>query len=71
MIIDYIMIFESKLDSLATQYAYCKLGNSPCQDCANFTECLIDRYKKCEEVEEYHEKYAKLVEEYKTNFNKK
>lgn len=65
------MIFESELDSLATQYAYCKLGNSPCQDCDNFTECLIDRYKKCEEVEEYHEKYAKLVEEYKNNFNKK
>ncbi len=55
------MIFESKLDSLATQYAYCTLGSSPCEDCDNFTECFIDRYKKCEEAEEYHEKYAKLV----------
>ena len=71
MIIDYIMIFESKLDSLATQYAYYTLGSSPCEDCDNYTECFIDRYKKCEEVEEYHEKYAKLVEDYKNNFNKK
>lgn len=65
------MIFESKLDSLATQYAYSTLGSGPCEDCDNFIKCLIVRYKKCEEAEEYHEKYAKLVEEYKNNFNKK
>ena len=61
------MIFESKLDSLATQHAYCTLGSSPCEDCDNFTECLM-RNKKCEEAEEYNEKYKKLVEEYKNNF---
>ena len=71
MIIDYIMILESELNNLATQYAYYTLGSSPCEDCDNYTECFIDRYKKCEEVEEYHEKYAKLVEDYKNNFNKK
>lgn len=65
------MIFESKLNNLATQYAYYTLGSSPCEDCDNFTECLLDRNKKCEEAEEYNEKYVKLVEEYKTNFNKK
>ena len=65
------MIFESKLDGLATQYAYYTLGSSPCEDCVDFAECFMDRNKKCEEAEEYNEKYVKLVEEYKNNFNKK
>ena len=59
------MISESKLNNLAGKYAYYTLGSSPCEDCDDFTECFIDRYNKCEEAEEYHEKYAKLVEEYK------
>lgn len=44
------MISESKLDNLATQYAYYTLGSSPCEDCDDFTECFIDRYNKCEEA---------------------
>lgn len=62
------MISESKLDNLATQYAYYTLGSSPCEDCDDFTECFINRNKKCKEAEEYHEKYLKLVEEYKNNY---
>ena len=54
---------ERELNNLATQYAYCRLGSSPCKYCDDFCECFYECNDKCKEAQEYNERYEELVEE--------
>ena len=61
------MTQENELNSLAEQYAYYSLGSSPCEDCDD-TCYLNDHNNKCEEAQDYDDKYMNLVKEYKEYF---
>ena len=58
---------ENELNKLAEQHAYYSLGSSPCEDCDD--KCFLnDDNDRCEEAQEYNDKYKNLVKEYKRIF---